>query len=297
MMKQSVIFLLLGALLSSCGAFDAASNSDRKKDDDGAGRDGEPQDNPAPQTRFASAEEMRFALNTQMFRDRGTDIYKYAQERDFFLENQLPATLHPVPDKQFHDMDARTTRPNDAVDCGLDIAGSATIDRRIADCIDKNEDNPAAYSWDGEENGISGESDWQLVAHKNGRSVWMDIATGLLWSPPIAANTWERASGNVSEAEQVCNAANDNDFFLGIALEEASWRLPTRNDYLQADLNGSRYVLSIAPEGDDQVYWTANYISGESKAWAIQHNTGILEKRSEDSPAAIRCVGNVVKFN
>lgn len=298
MKKQTFIFLLMSLLLVSCGAFEATSNDDHE-DASGDGGGSTPQN--TRDTQFLTAEEMPYALNSQMFRDPGTKIYKYVEERAFYVKDELPSTLQPIPDKQMGDMNALINRPNKPENCGITFdGGSITIDRRIADCIEKNSDNARAHMWNGQDNGVSGEGIWKLVAHKNERSVWLDVSTGLIWSPPINERAWDYASGNVSESEQICNGANDTaekDYFLGIQADEAAWRLPTRNDFLQADLNGSRFVLSLLPEGDDTFYWTANYVSSEASAWAIQHNTGILVKRPEGNLTAIRCVGNVIKFN
>lgn len=295
MTKHSIVFLLLSVLLSSCGGFNAASNSDRSDDSNGPSQPQGDDNN----TQAITVEDMPTVLNSQMFRDLGTKIYKYAQESELFRKNTLPATLHPVPDKQAFDQDRLTIRPATAQNCGFEFtSGAVTIARRINDCQTRNSSNVRAHTWDGTDNGLAGEGRWRLVIYKNGRSVWLDVATGLVWSSPISPRNWNYASGNVPESEQICNGSNDTaakDFFLGIQADEVSWRLPTRGDFLQADLNGSRFVLSTSPQGDANVYWSANYISDSQQAWAIQHNTGILSRRSENEMLYIRCVGNVLK--
>lgn len=295
MLKQLLSLLILTILLASCEFLQATDNGGNRKD----------QNNPRDPRRDDPAitvEDMPQFLNSQMFRAQGTNIYKHSQVTEFFQnrdEAPLPNTLFPIPRKS-QDMDQLTSRPNDPNNCGYDFDAGVepTISMRIADCRDKNPDNVKAHFWSGKNNGLSGEGDWRLVAHKGERSVWLDVSTGLIWSPPTVERSWEFASGSgVAEVDRICNGANDianeTDFFLGITPEEVAWRLPTRNDYLQADINGSRYVLSII--GDSQIYWTANYITESQQAWAIQQNTGILSRQAETHSLRVRCVGNVLK--
>lgn len=293
MNKQSLIFFFLSLVLASCGA---ANNSDREDEDPGPrGTDN------APDNRPITAADIRDVVNSHIFRDLGTKVFSHSKVTDHFKSNTLPASLNPIPDEHAHNMDARTTGPKEAQDCGRTIeAETVTIQARIDDCDQKNQGNNLAHTWSGHDLGMSGEGRWELVSYSSipdekDKSVWRDLSTGLLWSPPLPEKSWDYASGNVSEPEQICNGANDTankDYFLGIQADEVIWRLPTRNDYLQADLNGARFVLS-SPD-DTRIFWTAN-IANDAEAWVIQQRTGILSKLNQNSPAAIRCVGHVIK--
>ncbi|MBC74745.1 MAG: hypothetical protein CME64_01900 [Halobacteriovoraceae bacterium] len=274
MYKQVLGTFLLVALTSGCVAFDATDNEDRS--------DGDPAPDRTRNTPPVTTLEPADVIRSQIFRDKGTQVYTYSQ-----VANQAINTVHPIPRKTV-DVEESINRPSNPVECGI----GSTIGQRITDCRNKN--NASAYTWVGRENANAGEGDWVLVAHKDNKSIWMDMTTNLLWSSPIGTATWDEASGNVAPAQQVCNAqdlAPEDQRFLGIAASEVSWRLPTRNDYLQADINGARYVLSTAPLGDSSIYWTANYIPQTSEAWAIRHSTGELFKRSETSTLPVRCVG------
>lgn len=297
MFKQLLSLLFLTILLASCEFLEATDNGGNRKDNANSRNDRQKDDPPF------TAEDMPRFINSQMFRAQGTRVYKHSEVTILFQNNDetpLPNTLHPIPLKT-QDMDADTSRPNDRpTSCGIDLPGpDITIKARINDCKEKNSENIKAHYWNGKNNGLSGEGDWRLVAHKGGKSIWLDVSTGLLWSPATVARPWNYASGaEVAETDQICNGANDSandgtDFFLGITPDEVAWRLPTRNDYLQADINGSRFVLSITP--DTNVYWTANYIRESQHAWAIQHSTGILSKVAEATSLNIRCVGDVLK--
>ena len=301
MIPNLLVLLSLSFLLSGCDFFKAADNGGNREDAQD-NPDEDPRD-PNRNTRAITADDMPLYLNSQMFRAQDSTIYKEAQIAKFMApgsEETLPNTLFPVPDKIVHDMDRNTTRPNRPESCGWSFPADTQVNiaTRIADCRAKNPDNFKAHTWSGKENGLAGEGRWRLVVHRDGKSLWEDTSTGLLWSPPTVERNWDRASGNVNDPLlAVCNGASDiankTGYFLGVKADEVAWRLPTRNDYLQADINGSRFVLSI--EGDDDIYWTANYISEGQDAWAIQHSTGMLSKRDENTPTNVRCVGVVIK--
>ena len=79
---------------------------------------------------------------------------------------------------------------------------------------------------------------------------------------------------------------------MGVPTTDITWRLPTRADYLQADLNGLRFVL---PRTDAAV-WTAT-VSGENRenAWSIIPKTGELTSVVRSTNLAVRCVGRRLK--
>ena len=279
MYKQLLATLLILGITSGCVAFDATSNDDRE--DNGPQRDG------GPNTPPSTADEPANVIKSQIFRDKGTQVYTYNEVANSIAGGQAIKTVHPVPRKTV-DLEEAVTRASTPSECG----SGNTISERITDCRNKNQAD--AYIWFGRQNGIAGEGDWVLVSHKSNKSVWMDLTTNLLWSPPISETNWDAASGNTTATEQVCNASvvgPEDNRFLGIGAGEVSWRLPTRNDFLQADINGARFVLSTDPLGDSSIYWTANYIAQTSQAWAIRLSTGELLKRSATDNLPVRCVG------
>ncbi len=72
-----------------------------------------------------------------------------------------------------------------------------------------------------------------------------------------------------------------------------AWRLPTRDDYLVADVNGLRHVLPDA--GNDFGYWewTATIESNNrTKAWQFSTWDGALSTYlARDGDSNVRCVG------
>ncbi len=81
--------------------------------------------------------------------------------------------------------------PRPTVDCGT----SGNIEDRIADCSSQN---MSRASWDGNQNGNSGQGSWTLVSRIGGnKEVWRDERTLLLWTSRLPLYTnWCKASGN-----------------------------------------------------------------------------------------------------
>jgi hypothetical protein len=179
----------------------------------------------------------------------------------------------------------------------------ADILGRIADCKDKN---LAKAFQQGKKFGNMGEGNWQLVSKTAtgtaGFEVWMDMRTQLVWSDRLEANNWCKASSNLENAAGVdcsvntlfyCDADNLFSDAKGKLDGLVDWRLPTRNDLLQADINGSKVVLM----NTNHDYWSATVDStNNAKAWAVHGETGVLSSKSRnDDSISIRCVGRILK--
>jgi hypothetical protein len=80
------------------------------------------------------------------------------------------------------------------------------------------------------------------------------------------------------------------DLLASIGLPNIKWRLPTRNDYLQADLNGIRFVLKTA----NSPFWTATMNSAStnrSEAWTYNQSQRTIEKVAMTDLRQVRCIG------
>lgn len=221
-----------------------------------------------------------------MFRTRNADQLTYLDITKLVQEGKLPAWTHmiPNPDRDTDSSVIRAIAPD--ADCG--IGAMNTLSARITDC---NTKNPATHLWDSKLSGISGEGDWMLVTKQGNFTLWMDVTTGLIWSDLVQTANWSTASGaRGMEATAICRADADNVALGKIPDTQIQWRLPTRSDFLMADINGARFVLPNL----DQQYWTASH-DGNSSAWSIFQETGILEKESENQVLSVRCVGIVKK--
>ena len=189
------------------------------------------------------------------------------------------------------DVRTRTSLGRPDTNCG-NGSGLSAADR-IRNCSTAN-GNKA--TWNGTFGG-AGEATWNLVAKSAENEVWMDSRTGLIWSHVVAVDNWCNAAGN-NRKETVplidCSQLGTDFSCVGrqfIGLTGITWRLPTRNDYLQADLDGLRYVLT---DSADVGHWTATIDSasaGRSKAWVYIQEQGTIESVLLTENRNVRCVG------
>ena len=239
-------------------------------------------------------------LRSQLHRSRETAILTTAQEAG--TANRLPVGYDNIPNIfESDDGLGSSTRTvihasHSGRPCGQGAA-FATIQARIQDCATIN---GSLAGWNGQSFGNAGEGNWVLVVRNSiNDEVWLDQTTDYLWSDRIAeATSWCEASGNtqgIADGGSVdCQVLNPNlrnlcSNVISILPEaQVLWRLPTRPDFLQADVNGARYVL----RNTDLAYWTAT-VSGANRdeAWSIEQLTGVASTVSRASGRAVRCIG------
>lgn len=235
-------------------------------------------------------------------RERGSNPISYTNEIGMDSTNQ---NIRAIPDIRLDDeggdeenVTIIKIRPDKL--CGLTI--KATLAEKIGDCFTKNTDKAI---WNGTINAGSAESTWVLVmlAEKSGGSetfeIWMDKRTGMLWSEIISIEgNWCEASGsellpadnvgiNCAVTGKGGSLCTKNDL---AELPKVSWRLPTRHDYLQADIDGIRFVL---PRGIATL-WTATTssdVTKRDKAWTYNMTTGTLVAEIMDTARNVRCIG------
>jgi hypothetical protein len=210
-------------------------------------------------------------------------------------------------------------------DCGTGI----TVAEMIGHCASVFDDDA---SWLGSIQGSSAEGNWYLVkrVHHLGTAyeVWKDGTTGLLWSDRLeTVADWCDASGahdgacDAGGGSQISLCAEDDTIPLvpnpvaadaaidlaakgglhkGPSTPAVGWRLATRSDWLQADVNGIRHAVPNLydpnPSTDYNVYWTATRNEENDAAWIYLEN-GTLDSRVtyEDDFSGqdirTRCVG------
>lgn len=253
-------------------------------------------------------------LRSHIHREKGSSILSYAEEIQKVLGRDLPEISYRIiPSMEKDDEGSlKNTSPVEELgrpssNCGRGD-GFSGIDARITDCYQKN---GSKALWEGYRYGAAGESTWKLVTKNgSGKEVWLDSRTGMVWSY-IHSNeenkklfNWCMASGN-DENNSTHVLVDCNDVGAGESicanevLEEVGtqvkWRLPTRNDYLQADINGLRSVF--IKEGD-QGLWTATIRAnsdGRSEAWVYNTQEGTLSGASLTSEHYVRCIGAPVR--
>jgi hypothetical protein len=214
------------------------------------------------------------------------------------------------------------------VDCSLP-QGLDGIQKRMDECIAKN---PGKTFWKGADGQLMGEVSWDLVARvshasiSGEREIWRDRATGLIWSDVVASTSWCKAAGN-SESQGGCDTDNnpstnpggniinichiglgnaDDQFgkgdINGIGPDEKviHWRLPTRNELLQADINGIRFVLrkfreAVKTTSNFKVWTSSTRTQNPAQAWSFNAQEGTLDNESKTSNNNVICVGWAVE--
>ncbi len=174
------------------------------------------------------------------------------------------------------------------VSCGM--KPELTLQGKISDCRDKNKERSV---WEATRLGAAGEADWKLVARDNfGLEIWIDMRTNMLWADASSGANWCEASGNMEKDCKDLLAGFDKRICQDIgSVANITWRLPTRNDYLQADLDGIRFVL---PTNIEEGFWTATMDSNSTlrdKAWTYESQQGTLRSAAIRSLKPVRCIG------
>lgn len=232
-------------------------------------------------------------IPSHLHRDRGTKVMNSNEAIAYLLdEANQTAAYRSIPMVNIDDEDSSRTlgehkgRPQEVCGQGDNLAAS----KRIEDCAKVNK---AKSSWESSLLGTAGEADWKLVSRNaSGHEVWMDMRTNMMWTDMSSGSNWCRAAGNTEEICKDLNLSSDNRVCKKIpGLNNISWRLPTRNDFLQADLDGIRYVL---PRNVEEGYWTATVDSTSvlrDKAWVYKSEHGTLTTAAFSASRPVRCIG------
>lgn len=172
--------------------------------------------------------------------------------------------------------------------CG--IKPELTLQGKISDCAEKNKERAI---WESTRFGAAGEADWKLVArNKFGLEIWIDMRTNMLWADASSGANWCEASGNMEKDCKDLLVSFDKRICQNIGeLSNINWRLPTRNDFLQADLDGIRFVL---PTNIEAGFWTATMDSASvlrDRAWVYESQQGTLKSVAIKSQKPVRCIG------
>ena len=300
-MKTLILMTGLLSLLAGCGA-DVSSNHKQGT-------------NKTPTTIIqgvSGSNESNEIIRSAIHREKGSVILSYKDEITKTFANDLSPALYRAIPLLNHDNEGSSSnvttvaaigRPT--VTCG--VTGTFTgIDARMNDCSQKN---GSKAMWEGFRYGASGESTWVLVMRMDdGTEVWLDSRTGMVWSDIVKKDdgtktfNWCKASGNlesgvgsvdckaIGDLESLCEGASL--YNLGT---QVSWRLPTRNDFLQADLNGVRFVLKAETNSG---LWTATMRAGATsfdEAWLYASKEGILSGAKLSEAHSVRCIGAPVR--
>lgn len=287
-MRNTILNIVIVGTLVSCGA---AKNPKSRKGDD--------LNPPTNTNQAARSSELQGKLRSQMYRFKKSEQYTYSAEAKKLQDSKLPVSHRVIPNTDY-DIDSAVDKvkalENPDIVCGNSKTDS--IQARHADCFEKH---PLSdfVEWSGKNQGISGEGNWQFISNSKStegenKIVWQDFTTGYLWSDVMSGYSWEEAAGigetNLTNRPCLSKLESPKHELGRINPDIVTWRLPNRNEYLQADLNGSRFVLP----NTKGLVWTASY-AGDNQAWAINVATGELILQSIDTALSVRCIGVVLK--
>lgn len=273
---KSLLPILIFVLIASCGPVSNSSVVSQQTGDNG--------EDPA----LTTNDEI---LKSQMNRAQGSMVYSQFEIREktkALKEAYLPEGHSVSP--TLENLESVVTKIDHSEylkDCGIISLSETTIADRISDC-DK------VYlaklgkktTWASQLYGVAGEGNWRLVSvsisGESKKMIWYDLTTKLLWTDYLGDVNFEKAAialGKVCEEFQDSNEYSLDSNFV-------TWRLPTRSDFLQADINGARYVLNNI----DKEYWTATQKT-LTTAWAINQKTGNSSSTELTELRSVRCVG------
>lgn len=296
--------LLICFIITNLVACGAAKNSKSRSGEN-------PENNPPDRDiQPADSDQLQKTLRSHMFRNKESQQLSFYGERDALAKKELPKTHRTIPDAQ-RDVDTNVVRPEKIASpeagcgnySGVDADQAVSIKARYNNCKDVQGDINAV-TWFGKNKAINGEGFWRMIANSSytenekvfNKIIWQDLSTALLWSDLSASYTWEEATGITNKDSRPCLSKSDTPKHeLGrIHPSFVTWRMPNRNEFLQADLNGSRFVL---PNTSDYI-WTASFggtQNGVDMAWAIKVSTGELKLMPTSTELATRCIGVIIK--
>lgn len=278
-MKITLLSALIIPLLLSCG------------EDYGKGRRSTAQKKPTGE--FVTAE---LSIPAHLHRDNNQSIMSSRDAVAYLLDPSVQRDeirAVPLRDKDDEGSVQNVKTLGDAkgrpgISCGIEPV--LTLQGKIADCAEKNKERSI---WEATRFGAAGEADWKLVARdKFGLEIWIDMRTNMLWADASSGANWCEASGNLEKDCKDLLESFDKRTCQNIGeVANITWRLPTRNDFLQADLDGIRFVL---PTNLEAGFWTATLDSASvlrDRAWVYESQQGTLKSVAIKSLRPVRCIG------
>lgn len=237
-------------------------------------------------------------------RDFGTAVLTLIQEA--LAPNSSGYRVAPLPTDGELRAAAQLSMASYTTDCGT----TGSVSNRILDC--KGEYSAAA-TWVGSTEGLYAETTWTLVTRDTtaGIAIWKDNGSGYLWTTTIATNVSFCQAAGVDQPSYGFNCASNNGAKLSYCSENSGfsypagvaaklgnlsvasgkvmWRLPTRADYLRAELNGLRYVL---PMGGTDNFWSVNTWSVDpGSIWTFSSEGVVTTTAISDTSTDVICVG------
>ncbi|OFZ51350.1 MAG: hypothetical protein A2428_06835 [Bdellovibrionales bacterium RIFOXYC1_FULL_54_43] len=248
-------------------------------------------------------------LGSNIGRDKTTTQRTISQEYSYFDSDGYRARPVVAKDDDGSNAVNVTFAVRPSVNCGTT---QATIAEKISDCATQNGANA---SWNGATKANGGQGPWRLVTRGGGYEVWRDERTKLLWSDALAYTSWCRSAGNIENAGGIDCApggfsqpatpeswcAESAGFVtpatydsrkgnMGVGTTPSvKWRLPSRADWMQAEVNGLRFVL---PSMGTSWWTTTIQAVSRNNAWYFDGTNGFFGNAARNATYNMaRCVG------
>jgi hypothetical protein len=237
-------------------------------------------------------------------RDFGTAVLTLMQEA--LAPNSSGYRVAPVAEDGELRLEAKLLMENFDADCGQ----TGSVSNRILDC---RGEYSASATWVGSTEGLYAETTWTLVTRDTAAqiAIWKDNGSGYLWTTKIATDvSFCQAAGvdgtsytvncNSNNADKLTYCSENSGFTydtgvaaklgnLSVSSGKVMWRLPTRADFLKAELDGLRYVLPMA-ETDN--FWSANTWSVDAGSiWTFSGSGVLTTTEITNLTSDVICVG------
>lgn len=284
-MRKFIGLTLTALILSSCLTAEENTRAPVKNEDTTDGDDTGSRTGTGTGTNpCINCQEAADLLTSGLYRVAGSTPMSLNTEKTNYIKDTLPSGYYPsieeLPEVNYVDYSAT-----------YQVCGEKESYTNFAalknSCITRNKD---LSMWSATDNGIAGEADWELVYSKDGNFIWQDTRTELVWSYTLSSAVWSIASGvedyDTTEQTSYCDELNK------ITFDKIKWRLPSREEFLQADIDGARTVLM--DQDNNEVFWTATPGEETDESWGIRQSNGVLKSYNRDTPFAVRCVGIVI---
>lgn len=210
-------------------------------------------------------EELVKALRSQETRVSAIKKIKSEIEKVVNLianQTQLTLTKFNLDKDKFLYNILKQFNPNEKFPCGL----KGSVDERMKDC---------AYQLTSSREGFV-----LVTRSKDFKEVYKEVSTGLLWSDRLPSTM----SGY--NAEKACKAGPKDV----VGLSDVSWRLPSIDEYKEAEKSGIKNVLPNM----NYWFWSSTALDYYPVgAWMYRGNDGytaLFSRSSGDDDVSVRCV-------
>lgn len=293
---------ILSSLIILTGCIEASNNGRNGKNPTRTPQDEDPCND--SNTTIQCATEFKGLVYSQIHRSNGAKPLTYSEIQELIIKGELPTVYRQIPEPSLdNDNNLRTASIGADHDFGKNDCGKSNelngVIARLNDCKLQHEEARDGRSvWRGSTDGLSGEGQWNMIYRDNDEDItlWLDTRTNLVWSHSFTSESWKVASGYLHKdldegLEPACKSLNSLTATENNPDGQIAWRLPNRNEFLQADINGARYIF----DNTEDTYWTASTASHTDAAWRIKQSTGQLEEDLKVNANSVRCVGVILK--